>query len=184
MTNKPVYIPDIIGENVARVQTKLLAAFQVLDPTIIGINYQYGPYKEVFGNLVQMTKTNDTSVKKYPLVWLVLPLFERMGNEIGVYGVEPIRIIIARWGNATDKTPTRYEKNFKKFLYPIYMELLNQFSLDKRLLKTDSNGFKHTKIDWPYWGGDNPAPDVNVLSDFVDAIEIKDLELKIKLSNC
>lgn len=183
MTTTPIYIPDIIGENVVRVQAKLLAQFQAIDPTIVGINYQYGPYKEVFDNIVQMTKSNVTSVKKYPLVWLVMPTFERM-SSLDMYTVSPIRMIIARWGNKTDKTPTRYEKNFKPFLYPIYLELLNQFYLDKRIMSRQPTDFSHTKIDWPYWGGDQPTTDENLLSDYVDAIEIKNLELKINLKNC
>lgn len=183
MTQKPIYIPDIIGQNVVRVQNKLLTGFQAIDPTIVGINYQVGPYKEVFNNIVQMTKSNVTSAKKYPLVWLVLPVYERM-RDLDVYTVAPLRIIIARWGNKTDKTPTRYDKNFRPFLYPIYLELLHQFYLDKRTIARTPTDFNHTKVDWPYWGGDQPTTDENLLSDYVDAIEIKDLELKINLKNC
>lgn len=183
-TIKPVYITDIFGEIVTRVESKLLSGFQELDNTIVGINYEYGPYKEVFGNLVQKTKNNITSVKKYPLVWLVLPIVERHGSEIGIYATEPIRIIIGRWGNNTDKTPTRYEKNFKRFLYPIYLELLKQIDLDPRFLTQSSISLRHTKTDWPYWGGDNPGENENQLSDFVDVIEISNLELKLNLKHC
>lgn len=183
MTAKPIYIADIIGENVAKVNAVLIEAFKAIDPNVEQINYQYGPYKEVFGNLVQIGKVSGGS-KKYPLVWLWLPNTISHGDQIGIGAVSPLRIIIARWGNCTDKTPERYEKNFKPFLYPIYLELMNQLYLDPRIT-TDGQGLiPHQQIDWPYWGGDQPPEDANPLGDYVDAIEIKNLKINLLLKKC
>jgi hypothetical protein len=183
MTAKPVYIADIIGDVVEKVNTILIDGFKVIDPTIDKINFQYGPYKEVFGNLVQLGKTAG-GAKKYPLVWLWLPNVINHGDEIGLSGVSPLRIIIARWGNPTDKTPARYTKNFKPFLYPIYLELLNQLYLDPRIV-TDGQGLiPHQQTDWPYWGGDSTPEEANPLSDYVDAIEIKNLKINLLLKKC
>jgi len=182
MTAKPVFVTDIFGEIVAKVNAKLLPALQEYDTTIVGINYQYGEYKEVFGTLVQQGKEAG-GAKKYPLVWLWMPITLDVGGTIGVAEVSPLRIIIARWGNNTDKTAERYTNNFKPVLYPIYLELLNQLSLDPRII-SDAKGIPHRHIDWPYWGGDSPSEEANPFSDYVDAIELKDVKLNLLLKNC
>lgn len=182
MTAKPVYIQDIIGDVVTRVNTKLLTQLQAYDPKIVAINYQYGEYKEVFNTLVQQGKA-DGGAKKYPLVWLWMPITLDSGDRVGIADVSPLRIIIARWGNNTDKTAARYANNFKPVLYPIYLELLNQLYLDPRII-ADAKGIPHRHIDWPYWGGDSPPEDANPFSDYVDAIEIKDLKINLLLKNC
>lgn len=183
MTAKPVYIADVFGDIVSKVSAILTPGFKILDPTIQGINYQYGPYKEVFGNLVQLGKV-DGGGKKYPLVWLWLPNDMNHGDILGYAGISPLRIIIARWSNATDKTPARYANNFKPFLYPIYLELMNQLYLDPRIVSDGHGMIPHKQTDWPYWGGDSPPEEANPFGDFVDAIEIKGLKINLLLKKC
>ena len=183
MTPKPVYIADIIGDIVAKVNDVLIGQLQEYDPNIVAINYQFGEYKEVFGTLVQQGKEAG-GAKKYPLIWLWMPITLDAGGTVGVAEVSPLRIIIARWGNNTDKTAERYCNNFKPVLYPIYLELLNQLYLDPRIISEVSSQIPHRHIDWPYWGGESPPEDANPFSDYVDAIELKDLKINLLLKNC
>jgi len=181
MRNKPVYVIDIIRDVVAATQTKVLAELQEANPLIQSLNFIPGTPLEITDVLDVMAKQPTLETKTFPLVGLFIPITENKGEAIGIDGIDRLRICIAMTSNATIRTPERYTKNFKPILYPIYYEFLNQLDLDKRILKTDSNGFRHRKIDWPYY---NPEGEKNAFNNFVDAIEIKDLELKIKLSNC
>lgn len=182
MTSKPIYIVDIIGDLVTKVQTLLLAKLQTFDPQIVGINYLYDAPKGMIDTLVQMTPTEGA--KKYPLVGLFLPVKEKHGTQIGIDDIPNLRIIIGRYSDPVQKTPERYANNFKPVLYPIYNELIHQFDVDRRFLTQGAQMIQHDKTDWPYWGGDSPPESANPFNDWLDIIEISNLQIKLNLKNC
>lgn len=181
MRSKPIYIVDFVGEVVAKTQTAVLAELQAADASITGINYMYGGFKEITGTLTQMTQVN---APKYPLFYLYMPFEESKGSQVGIDDVTNVRIIIGMWSDPVQKANERYINNFKKILYPVYMEFLNQLSLDKRFASNGAALIPHRKTDWPYWGGDNPPEGANPFNDWVDVIEVKDLRLQTYLKNC
>lgn len=183
MRQKPVYVIDILREVVAKTEAKVLAEIIAAAPNrgIVNLNFVPGTPLEITDVLDVMGKQPTGDPKRYPLIGVFLPIREGKGQRIGIEGIDSLRICIAMVSDATIRTPERYEKNFKPILYPIYYEFLNQLSLDKRIMSTGSNGFKHTKIDWPYY---DPEKQANAFNEFVDAIEIRDLELLIDLKNC
>lgn len=175
----PEYVVDIIGDCVAEANTVLLAKLQAVDPTIVGINYQYGPPLEINETLMQMSKADTTQPKKYPLVALYMPIDEGSlvaGGDTQV----PVRLIVARWSNKTDKASQRMAKNFKPILYPICYELLNQFALDTRIVSNGADTFGESKKIWPYWD-DNTGK--NPLIDWLDVIELN-IKLTFNLKIC
>lgn len=174
---RPIVVVDIIGDIVNNVNTAILPKLQIADPTIVGLNYQYGPPLEINATLTQMSGTGQNN--KYPLVALYQP-FDEKKSLTGFDGSDPLRIIIARWSNATDKAADRYRKNFKPILYPIYAEFMYQLGNDKRIQSLGWEKIKHTKRDWPYWDDTGKNP----LIDYVDIIEISNLELNFILKNC
>ena len=175
---QPIFVVDIIGDIVAKVNTAIIAKLQIADPTIIAINYMFGPPKEINETLAQMSGTGQ--YLKYPLIALYQPFDEDKGKITGVDGRDPLRIIIARWSNPTDKAADRYNNNFRPILYPIYAELMYQLAADNRIRTTTYEKIPHKKRDWPYWDNDGKNP----LIDYVDIIEISQLELNFKLKNC
>lgn len=183
MTKQPVYVIDILREVVAKTQTVLLSNLQADNPnrSIVNINFVPGTPLEITDVLDVMGMQPTGDPKRFPLVGVFVPIREGKGRQIGIDGIEGIRMCIAMVSNHTDRTPDRYVKNFKPILYPIYYEFLNQLSLDKRIMNTGANSFKHTKIDWPYY---NPDQEKNAFNEYVDAIEIRDLELLINLKHC
>lgn len=182
MTPKPVYVVDEVGTVVAAVNTLLLPMLQAYDPNIAGINYLYDAPKALQNTIVEMTQSGNGL--KYPMVALVLPVRERHGAQVGIDSLDPLRILIGRWSNPTDKTKTRYDNNFKPVLYPIYLELLHQFDVSRKFLTQGATMIQHVKTDWPYWGGDSPPEGANPFNDWLDIIEITDLQLKLNLKNC
>lgn len=184
MRQKPVFVVDILREVVAKTEAKVLAEIQAAQPDrgIVNINFVPGTPLEITDVLDVMGQQPTGDPKRFPLVGVFLPIREGKGRQIGIDGIEGIRICIAMVNrNLTDRTPERYERNFKPILYPIYYEFLNQLDADKRILSPSSNGFKHTKIDWPYY---DPNEQKNAFNEYVDAIEIRDLELLINLKHC
>jgi len=181
MRQKPIYIVDIVGEIVTKAGVVLLPELQAVDPKIVGLNYQYGGFKEVVTTLTQLTQVN---APKYPLVYLYMPFEENKGSTVGLDQSSPIRIIIGMWSDPEQKAKERYENNFKRILYPVYLELLNQIFLDKRFATMSPDLIPHKKTDWPYWGGDSPPEQANPFNDWVDVIEIKDLNLLTYLKKC
>lgn len=182
-----IVIPYMIGDVVVAANAVILPKLQLVNSRIVGLNYQYGPFLEVCETIMQATKNDTTSAKKYPLVCLVLPITEN--STAGVVGIDqntPITLIIATYSNNTDKSAARYAKNFVPILYPIVDEILEQFDNDGRFLFEITPMINHTKTDYPYWGGAPDAKDAqkaNPFGDWCDAIELK-INLKILTPNC
>lgn len=181
MRSKPIIVVDLIREVVEKTNTAVIAELQAFDLFIFGINYQPGTLKEINETLTQMSEQPSQELKRYPLFALLTGFSEQKGRQIGVDGLEDLEIIIGRRSkNATDKTPKRYDDNFRPVLYPIYLEFLNQIDLDRRFLTKGVDLIQHSKIDWPYYNGGN---DANPFGDWIDVIILK-LQVKILLKNC
>lgn len=162
-----IYVVDKIAECVQYAGDKLLPILSAYDANITGINYMYGPPKEMINTLTDWTKLNGKDKDKYPVVMLFQSFVETY--TLGVVDAANVRIIIARRNSDPKlKAPQRYENNFKPVLYPVYEELMRQLAIE-------SNNFAfvdHIKTDWPFWGGDDQQA-ANPFGDKVDIIEIK-----------
>ena len=167
------YIPDLVRDVVAKVATTLQTQ----------VYYDYGHYSEVVKNMDEKDKSY-TNKAKYPLVWLVMDFEETMGGKSGDYAELNLQLIIATDTNAEYTMQERRDKSYLPVLYPIYAELLNQFSLSK-VFKT-AYKISHTKIDRPYWGVQSGLGNGtgNLFNDFIDAIQIKNLKVNVKEKIC
>lgn len=203
MITEPVYIVDVVGEVVAEAMgafyakdindsdLTLLDFIKQSEQTVLGdtlittIDYQYGHVQELIETLGQMTKSQEETYKKYPLVWLVQDFQERRIFGSGYYAEVDLNIIIAHQTVNTYKISNRMSNVFKPVLYPIYYALLEAFAKNKWIVQGPAYGFDHTKTDRSYWGS-NPLDGNkgNVLTDYVDAIELQNLNLKINFKNC
>lgn len=191
MTTKPVYIVDIIGAVVQAVQTKVLATIQANEQAAIGatliqaIDYQYGHLEELIVTLGQMDADPSLRYQKYPMVYLVQDFREQRGRQAGVYAEVSLNIIIAHQTDATYKITDRYAKVFKPVLYPIYNELIQQLAKSITTLQGSEDMIPHDKYDRSYWGTQSVGGNTrNKLNDFVDAIELQNLSLKINYQPC
>ena len=168
-----VYIVEVIQNVVKDVSAKLGRA----------VYYQYGGFKEVFENLIQLT--NAQSPKTYPLVWLVTDIKEDSGKELDVYSEANLNILIFNVTKPDYKAPERTEKSFKSILNPIYEQLIDSIKYSNEI-KTEMNGLsKHTHFKHYSWGRDKIEMEKNGVkfSDFIDCIEIQNISLKFKNKN-
>ena len=173
---KTQFIPDVIGSAVEKVDTAIFAkhSFRVF--------FDFGHYQEVTKNLTVKGKSISQKGERYPLVWLVMDFEERHGLNPDTYADVNLHLIIAMPTNNNYTMEQRRDEVFVPKLYPIYQELLTQISKSKSFGMPKLEMIEHTKIDRPYWGGQDSMGNgtVNLFNDFIDAIEIKNLRLRIK----
>lgn len=180
MRPKQVIVWQLVRDVVAKTNTAVIAELQRFDPLIAQVNFQPGTIMEINETLQQMTGGTQ-AYQRYPLFGMLLSFDENKGQTIGQDCTVDCRFIIARRSNSTDKVPERYDKNFIPVLYPVYLEVLNQFYLDPRFDTQTPDNIPHIKTDFPYF--DTGETDKDPLSDTVDAIQIK-IKLRILFKNC
>lgn len=177
MSNEAVYIPDILEEIVGKVDTAL---FPTLEQRIY---FMFGHPLEIVARLQELTKaTGPSRGKKYPLVALFtdIPVVKDVN---GFYGRAKLQMVIA---NITEQNLTaaqRLAKNFKPLLQPIKEELLLQIS--QHVQFTEPGELFYTEIERYYWGKNGLYGNTgNIFNDFIDCIELRDIQVTVKNKIC
>lgn len=181
-----VYLHREFTSIVEAVSVKLTPQLQVIDPKITGVHYQYGHPLEIIKTLGNFDNGVASKFKKYPLVAFFLDSTVSRG-ELGLYGEQEINMAIIRaCKNPNQTAKERDEFNFIPVLTPIYLELMEQIALRGDLFKVQSaEQIPHRVTNRYYWGKDGLwGNDANIFNDWVDAIEINNMRLKINLDYC
>jgi hypothetical protein len=171
MADTPIILVDIFNEVVQAMDVKL---FPILGKHL---DYQPGRSTQIQAELtkIQAAIVASTKAGKYPLVALFQDIPEQRGTS-GYYATVTIpKISIAVLTVSTDPVLKRYDTNFRPTLYPIYYEFLRQLCRHKNIIANDPNAIPHTKYDRP---GSQPAG--QNMNDYLDAIEISNLQLTFK----
>lgn len=177
MRQKAIYVVDLIKQVVTDTNTAVIAELKAYNALIQAINFVPGTEGEINEVLTLMSQQGSTDGKQWPLFALLFSFREQHGQIVGVDNTADLNIIIARRGNNTDKTPARYNNNFRPVLYPIYLEFLNQLYLSPVFITNTPDYIPHEKWDFPYY---NAERDTNVFNSYVDAIQVK-IKLKINV---
>jgi hypothetical protein len=205
LITQPVYIDDIIGEVVTSTanaivnptstvlqQKTLLQTIQTNEATALGktfiqqIRYSKSSFDELIETLSQLDKSGVERYNKYPLIHLVQDMTIERGQDPGLYGTANLNIIFIHQTVKEYKIDDRDEKVFKPVLWPIYYMFMEQLKLNKWIMGDfDSTGeFRHRLIKRAFWGNRNLQGSKLILNDFVDALEVQNLSVKINYSNC
>lgn len=159
-----IWIPDLFKEVVSNVSIALGKP----------VYFDYGRHPEVQRNLLKKDKQPSLKDKKFPLVWLVMDFLEDYQASSRVAELPNLSIWILERTKPDYKMDERRDNTFVPTLYPIYEELLKQFSKSASFMMPSK--IPHNKTDRAYWGGDNK----NMFSDYIDAVEISGLKLSVK----
>jgi hypothetical protein len=200
MIVQPVYIDDIIGEIVSdTANAVVIKPYTTLvqqitqneinatgSSLIQGIRYSKSSFDELIETLSQEDKSSSGRFTKYPLVHLVQDMVINRGADTGIFGTATVNIIFVHQTQQNFKTEERDEKVFKPVLWPIYYQFLEQLKKNNWVFQTDTTTgeFPHRVIKRAFWGNRNLQGSKNILNDYVDAIEVQNLQLKINYSNC
>ena len=118
----------------------------------------------------------------FPAVCLFHDFPEVMGYERSL----TLQLVIITDTSKHYTTAERYTNTFDPILTPLYELFLKQLAKSD-YVDSDSDSvlyFEHTRWDRPYWGKDGIYGAVaDIFNDFIDAIEIENLKLKI-LKTC
>jgi hypothetical protein len=178
-----IFIPDLFAAIAAKVSAVFTSRAQ--DP--FPVYFDYGHYNEVVKNLTQKDNSISQKNTKYPLIWLVMDFVEKCGVvEDGYCSLPDIQILIAKDTNAQDSTKDRIEKTFKPRLIPVYREFINQLTLSGYFFEQSESEVPHERILRPYWGGQDSIGNgqANLFNDFIDAIQIRRLQLRVNENVC
>lgn len=174
-----IYVVDEIASVVEKTSQKL--------QSVLGkeVNYLYGHPLEIVNQLTLMTQSKNQGVKKYPLIGLFQDFREIKGERHGIESKVNLHLIIANGTQPNYTAPERYQHNFKPVLYPIYEEFLNQLFRHRQFTFPERERISHTKIDRLYWGKEGLYGNAgNIFNDYLDCIEIQNLQLLVKTKTC
>jgi hypothetical protein len=173
-------VKDIIKDIVAKVSIELTPMLQAYDPTITGVHFMNGHPLEIINRLVKREQ-NGMEYDKYPLVCLFhdFPEIQYANGTIDT----TLHIAICRATDPNLIADERYEKNFKPVLYPIYESFIDNLIHNKSFI--GYSPMKITKYDRLFWGSDKLIKgQANVFNDYLDAIEITNLTIKLNTLVC
>jgi len=168
-----IRVPALFSKIVTDLNTRLVTEY----------NFLYGPSSEIVETLKDMSKSASQSAIKYPLIALLTDIPEVRGDP-AFYAEINASMIIATITRQTYRAAERYSEILVPVLYPIYSEFLNQIILSRYFKVEDVSLIPHTKTDRLNWGHSQLFNDGQGGVDFIDAIELQNLNLKIKNLNC
>lgn len=177
-----------LGEMVAKANTKVLPDLQnatknpLTYQTIEGINYLYGHMLEVSNTIQLWLKDETLKKKRFPLVALIEDKSDMPQGAFNGYGKCRLNVIICMATKQNWTSLEREANTFVPILRPIYKELMQQIMDDGYFVVYSDADMQHQAYDRKFWGTEDETK--NRLTEYVDAIDIKNLELKYFRTDC
>jgi len=172
MIQQPPLIVDVFQELVQRTSQVIYN-----DPAVI--DFQPGRSAQILTEVQKITNAikADTRNRRYPLFALFYDFPQDKGGTYPTSVTLP-KISIATLTNINDPVLARYPKTFKPILYPIYYEFLRQLTRHRNIVGNDPAAFPHK-----LWERPGNQPEGQNLNDYLDALEIMNLQLTFKTVN-
>lgn len=147
------------------------------------VYFMHGHPKEVVSVLQSYTNSPAMKNQKYPLVALFRDIREDLNEQLfGLGSSFKCRFVICTLTTPTLRADDREQKNFKPILIPIFEELIKQISASSFFGCPTVENMKIAKWDRYFWG--TQAADKNTLNDYIDAIEVESISLKLINNIC
>lgn len=182
-------IISIMREAVGKVSEELRILFPLADGEVReienpAIEYIFGSaqyIKDVLDTYSKCPTTSDES--KFPLIALFTPIDEERGGDYA--STAKVSLIIACSSRQEWDNEEREEYSFKNILRPIYDRLLAVLLDDGRIDWGYENRIPHNyseNFDYGRYGAYTDSGEE--VSEPIDAINIRSLELKVNYPNC
>ena len=153
-----------------------MLTLQAHNPKICGISYLYGSLKEILTILQTWAQNPTKKCLRYPIVMLIEDF--PVNNTNAYYSQAKLNIIIATDTTLTYSSAERQINTFDPVLTPIYNELMSQIGkCPFFVVYNPQKDMPHSKIEHKLW---NKSKDKTEIGDYIDAIEIKGLTLKLE----
>ncbi len=149
--------------------------------------FSFGHILEIANELTK--KDNSTGLlkfQKYPIILLPLDVVSQFNQLRGTFDYENVRILIANRTQPQYTATQRRANNFIPTLWPLYETFIEKLS---RAVGTENGSnipfISHKKTDRFFWGTElNSNSTKNIVNDFLDCVEISELNIKVKKINC
>lgn len=134
--------------------------------------FEYGPAMEIVNTLMKKDATDTWKLKKYPAVFLFTPVTEKRNDFYSEVELTLVFVTETR----PDWTAKQRDANvFDPVLIPLYDLFIQKLHDSPDLLLDREQQFDFTKHY--YWGSSQTG--ANVANDYADAIEVKNLKVKL-----
>jgi hypothetical protein len=139
--------------------------------------FDHGHPMEIVNTIQQYTQHDTLKFEVFPRICL----FHDFEEKITFEKVVSLNLVIVTDTAPEYSAPQRYTYSFDPILTPLYDLFIRQLAYSPNIQTTEGNNyFKHSKWDRLYWGKDGLYGNTaNIFNDFIDAIEINNLEFKI-----
>lgn len=145
------------------------------------VNFIWGDSAYIREYLLTLKKSSATAPYRFPLIGLYSPFDERKNNGVVSASVSLILAVNTLAGYTNEQ---RLDVSFKEVLRPLYNDLLKALE-DSRVFDVPYQGFNHTYVE-NFSFGKRGALDVDgkEIDEKIDVIEIKNLDLTLKILDC
>lgn len=148
------------------------------------INYIFGNAQYVKDSLDTMSKATSTNDMKFPLIALFCP-YKEQRDLPDYFSKATVNILIACSSSKEWSNEERLARSFQNILRPIYRRLKEELLADGRIDFGYNDLIPHEyseNYSYGRYGAHTGTGDA--LSEPIDAINISNLELKIKNNSC
>ena len=148
--------------------------------------YMHGHPLEIINTLSKKDKHDVQKYNKYPLIALFQDFTETVGEDQTIRSSAELNLVIVMNTSQDYTAENRYDNTFRTVLYPLYDLLIKHIEQSGWFKDVDPGLVSHDKIDRLYWGRSGLyGNEANVFNDYIDAIEIQNLQLDMRLrQNC
>ena len=154
------------------------------------VSYVFGNARYFKDDLDDKTKAEVTAMGKFPVVCLFSPIREKRNQEDSVshqyYTTARVNLLIACSSTKEWSNQQRKVYSFENILRPIYRRLMEVLKRDRRLDWGYGGKIPHEYSENYSYGRYGAYTDTagNAVSEPIDAINIMNLQLKVKIDNC
>lgn len=146
------------------------------------VSYLFGDWEYISNQLVVWGKSPATAPLKFPIICLYSPYTEERTSFLSHVNLEFIIMVNTEKGYTNED---RELVSFERVLRPIYRIFIDVIRHDKRFVSDYRGVVPHLYTEnYRYGRVGVVGPDGSPFRDFIDAIEIKNLELTIKKMEC
>ncbi len=145
--------------------------------------YLHGHPLDIIKTLNEIDRSPSQKAKKYPLIALLQDFTEEVGTDQRIQSSASLNLILAYHTKSSYNSSQRYDNSFRTILYPLYDLLIEKIITSGWFLNASENLTPHDKIDRLYWGrGKTKGNKAVVFNDLIDAIEIQNLRLDLRIT--
>lgn len=145
------------------------------------VSYMFGDWEYIAGRLTEWSQSRETSRLKFPIICLYSPYVEDRTSKIPSASLEFIIMVDTRREYLNEE---RERVSFAGVLRPVYDAFIRSVLASPDIVNEYDGIVPHSYTENYRYGRKGVEADGKPFRDFIDAIEIRNLKIKIKNIKC